>query len=73
MGLKGCGPECSVDDECPNDKACIGFKCKDPCPGSCGIEASCRVEKHHPVCTCNHGLTGNPITRCYAIRGKSLF
>lgn len=64
----GCrGPECRVDDECPNHLACMGYRCRDPCPGSCGVAADCRVEKHHPVCTCKHGLTGNPLVRCYPV------
>lgn len=66
--LTGCHDfECLVDDDCNNHQACIGYRCRDPCPGSCGINTNCRVEKHHPVCTCNHGLTGNPLTRCFAI------
>ncbi|GFG35532.1 hypothetical protein Cfor_09648, partial [Coptotermes formosanus] len=65
----GCGgPECRTDDDCSYKLACIAYKCRDPCPGSCGIGASCRVEKHHPVCTCNHGLTGNPLVRCYPLQ-----
>jgi len=67
----GCGgPECRTDDDCSYKLACIAYKCRDPCPGSCGIGASCRVEKHHPVCTCNHGLTGNPLVRCSPLQGK---
>ena len=67
----GCGgPECRTDDDCSVKLACIAYKCRDPCPGSCGIGAMCRVEKHHPVCTCNHGLTGNPLIRCSKIPGK---
>uniref|UniRef100_A0A8D8VM32 Neurogenic locus Notch protein n=1 Tax=Cacopsylla melanoneura TaxID=428564 RepID=A0A8D8VM32_9HEMI len=66
---KGCsGPQCTTDDQCPTSEACIGFKCRDPCPGSCGFAASCKVEKHHPVCTCNHGLTGNPLIRCSPVQ-----
>lgn len=65
---KGChGYECQVDANCPHDKACMGFKCYDPCPGACGQGANCRVEEHHPVCSCNAGLTGNPGIRCYAL------
>nr|CAD7425818.1 unnamed protein product [Timema monikensis] len=68
-GPAGCGgPECRTDDDCSLQQACMGYKCRDPCPGSCGIGANCRVEKHHPVCTCNHGLTGNPLVRCSAIQ-----
>lgn len=64
--IAGCrNYECHIDEECSIDKACIGFRCRDPCPGSCGIGALCRVEKHHPVCFCENGLAGNPLTRCY--------
>lgn len=67
-GPAGChGYECVVDDNCPDHQACMGYRCRDPCPGSCGINANCRVEKHHPVCTCNHGLTGNPVIRCFPL------
>lgn len=56
--------ECRTDDDCSNTEACIGSKCRDPCPGACGIGAHCISEKHHPVCFCDSGLTGNPLTRC---------
>jgi len=66
--LTGCkGPECTTNDDCSWDKSCLGYKCTDPCPGACGVGASCKVEKHRPVCTCNRGLTGNPFYRCYQI------
>lgn len=64
--LDGChGYECRVDDDCGYDQACFGFRCQDPCPGVCGSGATCRVEKHHPVCSCLPGLTGNPVVSCY--------
>jgi len=64
--ILGChGFECRIDEECANNQACIGHRCRDPCPGSCGTGAHCKVEKHHPVCFCNTGLIGNPLTRCY--------
>lgn len=67
-GPIGChGYECIEDDECSDHQACISYRCRDPCPGSCGINANCRVEKHHPVCTCNPGLTGNPVIRCFPL------
>uniref|UniRef100_A0A182XBR0 EGF-like domain-containing protein n=1 Tax=Anopheles quadriannulatus TaxID=34691 RepID=A0A182XBR0_ANOQN len=59
--------ECLSDDQCAADKACIGLRCADPCPGSCGAGAHCRVEKHHPVCFCDAGLTGNPAVQCYSL------
>lgn len=66
--LTGCHAfECLVDEDCASHVSCIGHRCRDPCPGACGVNANCRCEKHHPVCTCNHGLTGNPLIRCYPI------
>ena len=59
-----CKPECTTNSECPNDKACVNNKCKDPCPGVCGIHASCRVNNHLPQCTCDPGYTGNPFVSC---------
>lgn len=53
--------ECLVDSDCSDHLSCIGHRCRDPCPGSCGINANCRCEKHHPVCVCNHGLTGEEL------------
>lgn len=64
--LSGCqGFECHIDDDCPNSKACLGFRCRDPCPGSCGLNAYCKVEKHHPVCYCDQGFAGDPLIRCF--------
>lgn len=66
--ITGChSHECIVDDDCPINKACVGYKCRDPCPGACGVGAYCRIEAHHPVCFCNHGLSGNPISQCYPL------
>lgn len=65
-GSAGChGHECILDDDCSSHQACISYRCQDPCPGSCGVNANCRVEQHHPVCTCNPGLIGNPVIRCF--------
>lgn len=36
----GCRPECVQNSECDRTKACINNRCKDPCPGVCGINAS---------------------------------
>jgi hypothetical protein len=38
----GCRVECLVDSECPNNKACVQEKCRDPCPGTCGANAQCK-------------------------------
>lgn len=64
-GVDGChSRECEVDDECKLDRACIGYMCRDPCPGACGNNAECRVESHRPVCVCANGFVGNPLMSC---------
>jgi hypothetical protein len=59
-----CRPECVLNGDCPNDKACQRLKCVDPCPGTCGASADCRVVNHVPVCTCAQGYTGDPFSGC---------
>ena len=59
-----CRPECVVNSDCPQDKACISRKCQDPCPGLCGINAFCRVRNHVPICVCNAGFIGDPFSQC---------
>lgn len=64
-GLDGCrSKECEVDDECRQNRACIGYTCTDPCPGVCGLNARCHVENHRPVCECEVGFIGNPMICC---------
>lgn len=62
-----CRPECTINSECPINQACINQKCKDPCPGSCGLYAQCNVINHTPVCVCESGYTGDPFTGCQLI------
>lgn len=59
-----CRPECIANSECPNELACINNKCKDPCPGSCGTGAECRVVSHAPQCICPSGYTGDAFISC---------
>lgn len=59
-----CRPECSINSDCPADKACIREKCRDPCPGSCGLLARCSVINHTPSCVCPEGYTGDPFVGC---------
>jgi len=61
----GCRPECVTNSECDRSKACVNNKCRDPCPGTCGLNAECSVINHTPSCTCFPGYTGNPITACH--------
>lgn len=67
-----CRPECTQNSECPANRACINERCKDPCPGSCGISAYCSVVNHSPVCACDNGFTGDPFSGCYPVPSKNL-
>lgn len=62
-----CRPECTVNSECPSNKACINERCRDPCPGSCGFNAECYVHAHTPRCGCSDGYTGDPFSGCNKI------
>lgn len=66
--FKGCRPECVLSSDCPADKACIRNKCKDPCPGVCGLNAECSPVNHVPTCICANGYTGDPFTACQLFR-----
>lgn len=59
-----CRPECVSNSECQSHLACINQKCKDPCPGSCGLNAECRVVSHTPNCICQPGFIGDPFRQC---------
>lgn len=63
-----CRPECVISAECPSQLACINQKCRDPCIGSCGLNANCHVLNHVPICTCNSGQTGDPFSICTQIQ-----
>lgn len=57
-----CAPdkrECSRDDECASNMACIDLKCKNPCvtsgssrPTPCAPDKACQVQDHKPICIC---------------------
>lgn len=60
-----CRPECVVSAECPLTQACLMSKCRDPCPGTCGHLANCKVVNHSPICTCPPHHIGDPFRSCY--------
>lgn len=60
-----CRPECVLNNDCPRIKACVNNKCKNPCPGVCGLNAECTVHNHAPSCACLPGYTGNPFLSCH--------
>ena len=68
-----CRPECIVNSDCPSDKACQRNKCIDPCPGTCGINAACRILNHIPTCSCIDGYIGDPFTSCRLIPIREFF
>lgn len=59
-----CRPECTINADCPSNLACINQKCKDPCPGSCGLNAQCTVKKNMPICICIDNYVGDAFTEC---------
>lgn len=64
-----CRPECVSSPECPLIQACVNQKCIDPCPGTCGVSAICKVFNHNPHCHCPEGMTGDPFVNCH-LKGK---
>lgn len=67
---QGCRPECVLNSDCSRDKACIRNKCKDPCPGTCGVNAICDVINHIPNCHCPPGTSGNAFIECRPYQGS---
>lgn len=56
--------ECILHADCPSNKLCWHFKCIDPCPGTCGLNASCEVKNHETICKCLPGFIGNAFDAC---------
>ena len=65
-----CHPECIFNNDCPTELACKNQRCVDPCPGLCGIHATCRVRSHIPICVCDKGFQGDPFTQCRRVTSK---
>lgn len=62
-----CRPECIQNSDCDRSRACENTKCVDPCIGSCGLNAECKVRFHTPQCHCINGYTGDATQICHAI------
>lgn len=69
----GCRPECVINSDCDRSKACINNKCRDPCPGTCGLNAECHVVNHAPSCSCLPGYSGDPLTSCILVPPSKTF
>ena len=65
-----CKPECVTNAECARDRACVSQHCVDPCPGVCGVHATCSVVSHVARCTCDPGYTGDAFVACQRITSK---
>ncbi|MPC87747.1 Cadherin EGF LAG seven-pass G-type receptor 2 [Portunus trituberculatus] len=63
-----CSPECTYDSDCSYHQACSKLKCINPCPGSCGVKANCKVVNHAAICSCDTGYTGDPYQECRIIQ-----
>ncbi|KAH8249884.1 hypothetical protein KR038_008286, partial [Drosophila bunnanda] len=66
--------ECSDNDDCSGDKACLDAKCIDPCslPNACGAQARCSVQNHIGVCSCESGSTGDAKLGCVPLQCESV-
>eukprot|EP00096_Caligus_rogercresseyi_P003584 TRINITY_DN1682_c0_g1_i1.p1 TRINITY_DN1682_c0_g1~~TRINITY_DN1682_c0_g1_i1.p1 ORF type:complete len:844 (-),score=166.73 TRINITY_DN1682_c0_g1_i1:574-3105(-) len=71
-----CYTECVNHSECSDNKACVAFKCKDPCfepdPNVCGLGADCEAKGHKAICSCPRGFTGDPFVSCREFSKKDL-
>lgn len=56
-----------MNSDCKRSMACVNNKCKNPCPGTCGLNAVCTVVHHNPICACMPGYTGDSLTTCLLI------
>lgn len=61
LGELTCAPdkrECTRNDECGSNMACIDLKCQNPCVATatrlapCPADKACQVQDHKPVCIC---------------------
>lgn len=68
-----CRPECTINSDCNPNEACFNQKCRDPCPGTCGVGAKCTVINHNPICSCPTAYTGDPFSRCFPTRKFSTY
>lgn len=64
-----CRPECVLNNDCPQNRACVRNKCIDPCVGTCGQNAICNVYNHVPMCSCPSGMSGNAFVLCIVSKG----
>lgn len=62
-----CRPECTINSDCINTKACVNERCINPCAGACGLNAECNIINHTPICSCIPGYQGDAFVKCQPI------
>ncbi|KAK0172480.1 hypothetical protein PV328_005792 [Microctonus aethiopoides] len=65
--------ECENSTSCGMSEKCILDLCRNPCPGSCGINAICTVLKHEPNCRCPKCYEGDALIKCEPYQGLRRF
>lgn len=65
-----CNAECRINSECALDRACRNGQCSNPCAGTCGNLARCRVVNHNPRCSCPEGYDGDANVGCIPEESK---
>lgn len=65
-----CRPECTHNNECHLNMACINYRCKNPCINACGSQADCKVINHQAACYCKNHFTGDPFIECRPIPSR---
>ena len=64
--------ECVMDSGCPGHQTCLDQTCKNLCQKTtCGRNAKCEANNHHPTCKCPKGFFGDPYTFCK--KSKTIF
>ncbi|KAG8306562.1 hypothetical protein J6590_044542 [Homalodisca vitripennis] len=67
--LIGCQiKNCTMNSDCPEEKACINKHCEDPCKDACGLNTICKVTKHRPICSCSPEHVWDPLIGCQEIK-----
>ena len=64
--------ECVGNSGCPGHQVCLHQKCKNICSTkTCGHNAKCEANNHHPNCKCPEGFFGDPYNFCE--KSKTIF
>lgn len=65
LGKETLDVECSSDDECVAQLACVKGTCKNPCSLlPCGQNAYCESDKHAAWCKCSAGYVESIFGEC---------